>query len=346
MAVFWSVAIAFLLSMVRPEKRLVSPKAFGAGLAAGVVSYAYGASGLAAAQGLGELFDGRLSVTAFWIMAAATAYAGLEAFRSLRRGGEPEPQSTRMIEALTEGALSTLGILATCACAGIIVSVVNLTGLGLTISSIIVNVGGGDRLAVILLAALAMWVLGTAVPVTASYIIAAVMLVPALTSVGIPDAAAHMFMFYYAVLADVSPPTALAPFAASAITGGKPFRTMMQAWKYTLPAFLVPVMFCLTADGLRLLALNADGGMPSTIVDWLDILLVTGTSCLALVGLCVGLTGYARAAATVPERILCTAGGGLLLAANVYADMGGAVLLAAGLALHWLRTRQTAEFAQ
>jgi TRAP transporter 4TM/12TM fusion protein len=346
MAVFWSIAIAFLLSMVRPENRLVSPRAFGAGVAAGAVSYVYGVSGLAAAHGLGELFDGRLSVTAFWIMAAAIVYAGIEAFRSLRGGQQPAEQSTRMIEALTEGALSTLGILATCACAGIIVSVVNLTGLGLTISSIIVNVGGGERLAVILLAAIAMWVLGTAVPVTASYIIAAVMLVPALTSVGIPDPAAHMFMFYYAVLADVSPPTALAPFAASAITGGKPFRTMLQAWKYTLPAFLVPVMFCLTADGLRLLALTPDGGAPSTATDWLEILIVTSTSCLALVGLCIGLTGYARTAANLLERVLCTVGGALLLAADIYADLGGAALLALGLALHWMRTQRTATLPQ
>ncbi len=102
---------------------------------------------------------------------------------------------------------------------------VNLTGLGLTISSIIVTLGGGDRLAVILLAAVAMWVLGTAAPVTA-HIIAAIMLVPALTNVGVPEGAAHMFMFYYAVLADVSPPTAC-PFAAAAITGGTPFNTML-----------------------------------------------------------------------------------------------------------------------
>jgi len=97
---------------------------------------------------------------------------------------------------------------------------------------------------------------------------------------------------------------------------------------------------------LRLLALNADGGAPSTVTDWLDILLVTGTSCLALVGLCVGLTGYARAHANLPERVLCTLGGALLLAAHIYADMAGAVLLAAGLALHWLRTRPAAEFTQ
>ncbi len=343
MAVFWSVVIAFMLSMARPENRLVTPRGLGAGLAAGAVSYLYGISGLAAGQGLGGLFDGRLSVTAFWIMAVSVAWSGVEAFRAMRRGAEPAPDSTRMIVALTDGALSTLGILATCACAGLIVSVVNLTGLGLTISSIIVNVGGGERLAVILLAALAMWVLGTAVPVTASYIIAAVMLVPALTSVGIPEPAAHMFMFYYAVLADVSPPTALAPFAASAITGGTPFRTMMQAWKYTLPAFLVPVMFCLTADGLQLLALTPDGGAPSTVTDWFDIVVVTGTSCLALVGLCVGLTGYARAAATPLERVICTIGGALLLAADLYADVAGAALLVTGLAIHWLRTNAPAS---
>jgi TRAP-type uncharacterized transport system fused permease subunit len=98
-----------------------------------------------------------------------------------------------------------------------------------------------------------MWVLGTAVPVTASYIIAAVVLVPALGSLGVPLPAAHMFIFYYAVLADVSPPTALAPFAAAAICGGSPLATTMQAWKYTLPAFVVPVIFCLSPDGLGLL---------------------------------------------------------------------------------------------
>ena len=121
---------------------------------------------------------------------------------------------------------------------------------------------------------------------------------------------------------------------------------MLQAWKYTLPAFLVPVMFCLTADGLGLLALNADGGAPSTVTDWLDILLVTGTSCMALAGLCVGLTGYARGAANRAERVLCTLGGALLLAADVYADMAGALLLAAGLALHWLRTRRAEHLPQ
>ena len=100
-----------------------------------------------------------------------------------------------------------------------------------------------------LYSALAVWVLGLAVPVTASYIIAAVMVAPALVQVGVPDVAAHMFIFYYAVLSEVSPPTALSPFAAAAITGGNPFRTMMLTWKYTLPAFVVPFAFTLRPEG-------------------------------------------------------------------------------------------------
>ena len=80
--------------------------------------------------------------------------------------------------------------------------------------------------------ALILLVLGLALPITASYIIAAVMTAPALVKLGVPEAAAHMFIFYYAVLSEVSPPTALSPFAAAAITGGNPFKTTMLAWKY------------------------------------------------------------------------------------------------------------------
>ncbi len=90
-------------------------------------------------------------------------------------------------------------------------------------------------------------------PVTASYIICAVIAAPALIKLGVPDFAAHMFIFYYAVLSEVSPPTALSPFAAAAITGGDPYKTTLQSWKYTMPAFLVPFVFVLDPAGVGLL---------------------------------------------------------------------------------------------
>ncbi len=300
MAVFWSLAIAFVLSMLRADSRLVTLPAFGFGVISGIVALAIGRldPGLLP---LG-LLDGRISAAVFWGMAGAIAFSALQALAAIRRGLDPSPDETRMIEALSDGARATLGVVATCACAGIIVCVVNLTGLGLTISGIIVEFGQGLRLAVILLAALAMWVLGLAVPVTASYIIAAVMLVPALVKVGIPEPAAHMFMFYYAVLADVSPPTALAPFAAAALTGGRPFATMRQAWKYTLPAFLVPVMFCLSPTGLRLLMITPQGAAPTTLADFALIVATSVVAAASLAAFAAALTGYAWRALSAIER--------------------------------------------
>ena len=159
----------------------------------------------------------------------------------------------RLADALAAGGLSVVPIVATTACAGIIVGVMTLTGLGLKAASLIVALAGASRALTVVYSALAVWALGLAVPVTACYIIAAVMVAPALTQVGVPPAAAHMFVFYYAVLSEVSPPTALSPFAAAAITGGNPFRTTMLTWKYSLPAFLVPLAFTWTPAGVALL---------------------------------------------------------------------------------------------
>ena len=89
---------------------------------------------------------------------------------------------------------------------------------------------------------------------------------PALIQVGVPDYAAHMFIFYYAVLSEVSPPTALSPFAAAAITGGNPYRTTLQSWKYTLPAFIVPFMLVLSPAGTGLLLKGEPASIALTVV--------------------------------------------------------------------------------
>jgi len=171
------------------------------------------------------------------------------------------------------------------------------------------------------------WALGLAVPVTACYIIAAVMVVPALTQVGVALVAAHMFVFYYAVLSEVSPPTALSPFAAAALTGGNPFRTTMLTWKYSLPAFLVPLAFTWSDRGLGLLLRRPAGESALTIV----------AAVLAVAAVSAGTVGYVRRPATPLERSLAVLGGLLLLTYRGELMAAGGVSLAAAAALHWGR---------
>ena len=237
----------------------------------------------------------------------------------------------RLLGALYTGARSVLPVASTTATAGIIVGTVTLTGLGLKISGLIVDLAGGHLFLTVFYSALAIWMLGLAVPVTASYIIAAVMVAPAMTKVGVPDLAAHMFIFYYAVLSEVSPPTALSPFAAAAITGAKPVPTMMLTWKYTLPAFVFPFAFTLSKQGMGLL-LQA----PMT-----DILMSTGTAVIGIAALAAGLGGWIRQEANALERTLATAGGLLLCYAGTLSDAAGLILFGIAIALHIVRTKIT-----
>src|SRR5215475_14217991 len=159
----------------------------------------------------------------------------------------------KLVRSLADGSIGVLNAATTCASAGIIVGVVTLTGLGLKFSSIVLDYAGGSLLLTAIYTALIVWIVGLAVPVTASYIICAVIAAPALITLGVPDYAAHMFIFYYALLSEVSPPTALSCFAAAAITGGDPYKTTLQAWKYTMPAFIVPFFFVLDPFGAGVL---------------------------------------------------------------------------------------------
>jgi TRAP-type uncharacterized transport system fused permease subunit len=225
--------------------------------------------------------------------------------------------------------LSILPVVATTATAGIIVGVVTLTGLGLKIAGILVTLAGSSLFLTVLYSAIAVWLLGLAVPVTASYIIAAVMVAPALTQVGVSPAAAHMFIFYYAVLSEVSPPTALSPFAAAAITGANPFRTMMITWKYTIPAFIVPFAFTLAPDGMGLLMHAPLGTILSTSL----------TAALGVVALAFGAGGWLKQRANVLERGLAILSGLLLIYPGSKVDVVGALVLSVAATLHLLRTR-------
>jgi len=233
----------------------------------------------------------------------------------------------RLAVALSSGGRGVLPVAATTAAAGIIVGVVTLTGLGLKVAGLIVALAGANLLLTILYAGIAVWMLGLAVPVTASYIIAAVMVVPALVQVGVAELAAHMFVFYYAVLSEVSPPTALSPFAAAAITGGSPFRTTMLSWKYTAPAFVVPFAFAIDPKGLGLLLHSTPGN-----VAW-----ATVSAVLGLVALAVAASGWMRTAVSPLERALAILAAVLLFVPRVASTVTGGVLLVLLAARQWRR---------
>jgi TRAP transporter 4TM/12TM fusion protein len=237
----------------------------------------------------------------------------------------------RLFAALEAGGMGVLGVAATTATAGIIVGVVTLTGLGLKVAGVIVTLAGGSLVMTVIYAAVAVLVLGLAVPVTASYIIAAVMIAPALTSVGIAPVAAHMFIFYYAVLSEVSPPTALSPFAAAALTGGNPFKTMMLTWKYTLPAFLVPFVFTLSPDGLGVLLRTT----------WPAIVGTTVTALAGVAALAAGLGGWMFAPMPLALRVVATAAGMALFYAHPIADAIGVTLFAGVMATQALVSRRS-----
>jgi TRAP transporter 4TM/12TM fusion protein len=239
------------------------------------------------------------------------------------------------VKAMEGGSIGVLNVAATCAGAGIIVGVVTLTGLGLKFSTIVIDYAGGSLLLTAIFTSLVVWIVGLAVPVTASYIICAVIAAPALIKLGVPDFAAHMFIFYYAVLSEVSPPTALSPFAAAAITGGDPYKTTLQCWKYTVPAFLVPFMFVLDPSGQGLLLMGSTKALASA--NWWSIAEVTISAAVGIAALAAGFQGWALKRATVLERVMLLVAGFALVYPTAVADFIGFGLVLAALASQYFR---------
>ncbi|HOA92403.1 MAG TPA: TRAP transporter fused permease subunit [Quisquiliibacterium sp.] len=240
-----------------------------------------------------------------------------------------------LVRALEGGSIGMLNVGTTCAGAGLIVGVVTLTGLGLKFSSIILTYAGGSLLLTAIYTGLIVWIIGLAVPVTASYIISAVIAAPALIKLGVPDYAAHMFIFYYAVLSEVSPPTALSPFAAAAITGGDPYRTTLQSWKYTMPAFLVPFMFVLDPSGQGLLLMGSVKALAGA--DWGAIALVSFTAAVGIAALAGGFQGWLLTRTSLLERTMLLAAGLLLVYPSMISDAVGFLLVVLVLAVQWVR---------
>ena len=239
------------------------------------------------------------------------------AISMVRRATRMTPRT--VYAALEAGALSALPVAAACAAAGIVIGVVNLTGLGLRFSSIIINLSGGNLLAALMLTMFASLILGMGLPTTPAYVIQAALAVPALVNMGVPVIAAHMFCLYFAVVSAITPPVALAAYAGASLSGGDPMRTGFVATRLGVAAYVVPYMF---VYGPALLII----GQP------LEILLAACTAILGVIGLAVAAEGWLLCRLAVWERLLALIGALLLIKTGWATDLAGMALLGVVLA--------------
>ena len=304
---YWSI---FLMVELDAKKFGVKEIAYDKTYSLGQLTYLYGFHFTSLIAIVVIMIIGFTPIMAvFW----ATVVAFLISF--IRKDTALTPK--KLVRALRGGSIGVLSVGATCAAAGIIVGVVTLTGLGLKFSSIIIAYAGGSLFLTAIYTALIVWVVGLAVPVTASYIISVVIAAPALTQLGVPDFAAHMFVFYYAILSEVSPPTALSCFAAAALTKGNPYKTTMYAWKYTLPAFIVPFMFTLDPKGAGILLKG-----PVTDVIW-----TTTSAFIGILALAGGVEDWFLKRTTFYERIMLMIAGLMLVYPKPLLDFIGLGLM-------------------
>jgi len=251
------------------------------------------------------LIDGRSPLFAgFWALVTALVMSQVRRDTRMRL-----PQ---VLAVLADGATSALPVALACATVGIVVGVVSETGLGLKLASGIVSLAGGNMLATLVLTMIAALVLGTGLPTSATYIITSIMAAPALVQLGIPKLVAHLFVFYFGILADLTPPTAISTYATSSIAGADVWRTQWTAMMLALSGFIIPFSF---AYDPALLMQNASV---------LHIVLRSLAATLGILMLAAGLIGYLRGPTRRWERVVLLLGAFLLIFPGAWSDLAGA----------------------
>lgn len=221
-----------------------------------------------------------------------------------------------VIKGLEEGARGALPVVMACASAGIIVGVVTLTGLGIKLSHGIVLLSKGNIYLTMFLTMIASIILGMGMPTTANYIVQATIAAPALIKIGVPVIAAHLFVFYFGIIADITPPVALAAFAGSGIAGSNPFKTGVEASKLAFAAYLVPYIFA-TSPVLVL--------VDATLF---KVILALSTALIGMFGIAGGVSGYFVTFSKAWERIVLFMAGLMLVNTNPFGSMIGFIILA------------------
>jgi TRAP transporter 4TM/12TM fusion protein len=242
----------------------------------------------------------------FWATVAVVAIGVAFPYRGARMGPR------QIVDALRNGAVGSLAIGAIVGTIGLVIGVVNLTGLGLRFSDLVVDASAGSLLLALILTTLASWVLGAGLTVTSSYIMVAVLVAPALTELGLSLLVAHLVIFWVSQDANVTPPIALGAFAGASIAGGSPMRTAWQAWLLARGLYIVPFLMAY-----------------SPLIDgpWQDAVPVVISALFGIYGLTAGMAGYLRRAATIPERVLLLVGGVLLIVPGLLSNGIGLALL-------------------
>jgi TRAP transporter 4TM/12TM fusion protein len=225
------------------------------------------------------------------------------------------------LEALAAGSRNTIGVAMACAIAGIVVGIVSLTGLGQVLISLLLTVANNSLFLALILTMIACLILGMGIPTTANYVIMATITAPIVIRMGVPVLAAHMFVFYFGIVADITPPVALAAYAGAAIAKSNPIKTGVTATRLAITAFIIPYIFVFNPE---MLFINTDA---------VHVVRIIVTSVIGMFGLSAGLEGYMFRRVNVPERLMAIAGGLLLIHPGFFSDTAGLVLIALVVAL-------------
>lgn len=222
-----------------------------------------------------------------------------------------------LFEALINGARNIISVACACGVAGMIVGIVTLTGLGLKLGGGLIAAAGGMVSLTLFFTMITSLILGMGVPTTANYLITSTIAAPIVMQLGVPALAAHLFTFYFGILADITPPVALAAYAGSAIAKGNPFKTGVQATKLAIAAFIIPYIFVMN---------------PALIMidtTFLEVVRITATSLIGMFGISGGMTGWVYGHANVVERIALIIAGLMLINPSVVTDIAGVGIIAA-----------------
>ena len=231
---------------------------------------------------------------------------------------------------LQAGAMGTLEVAAACACAGIIIGMLMLTGLGLRLSGMLIDLSGGSIPLLLVLTMISSLILGMGVPTLGAYIILAVLVAPALVGMGIEPLAAHLFIFYFGVISCITPPVAMAAFAAAAISGSSAMGTGVTALRLGLAVFIVPYMMVYNPELIML-------------GEWYRILLVSATAMIGVFALAGGLEGFWLCRMTWWERAAFVGAGLALIEGGLLTDLAGVALIAAVLFVQVWRRRSVSS---